>query len=611
MEQKPSIRILAVVLCLVIAYPVRAITLDALDAAKEWRVEKIEISGNQRIPADTLLTEILTKARPWYSPWQERPSFDPITFENDLERLRRFYEARGFYGTQVSYDLNADEDKSLVTARIDVTEGAPVVIADIEVTVSEATDKSKRPPLPETLPVKRDEVFEEEKYQAAEDMLRRLFLRHAFAHAQIQRRAEVDLVERKVRISYIVEPGPKSTFGPTEISGTDKVDPGLVRREISYSEGEAFSPAKIAETRAKILSLGLFGTVRTELKEVAGKPAVVPMVIEVTEKPHREVKIGVGYSTEDEFRGQVEWRHLNWLGGGRQLSLQAKYSSIVLTGAVNLVQPHFFSPRTKAVLSLRHDQEQEDTYLRNVTRFTPRLDHRFSAALTGFLGYRLGFNKLNNIEAATERALGEVRREGILSGPTLGLVWDTTDDLFLPKRGEVLSFSVEHAGSIWGGPYRFVKIKGEAKKYIAIGWETTLASRLEIGLADSIGADDRFPLFERFFAGGEKSVRGYGRRRLGPLSAADDPLGGLSLIEGSLELRRPIWRDLGGAVFLDFGQVSLRSFDPPLSNLKFSSGFGLSYATPVGPLRLDIGFPFERPPGERPWQIHFSIGAFF
>ena len=106
-------------------------------------------------------------------------------------------------------------------------------------------------------------------------------------------------------------------------------------------------------------------------------------------------------------------------------------------------------------------------------------------------------------------------------------------------------------------------------------------------------------------------MRGYGRRRLGPLSDSDDPLGGLSLLEGSVELRRPIWRDLAGAVFVDFGQVALRPFDVRIANLNFSAGFGLSYKTPVGPVRLDVGFPFQKPPNDRPWQIHFSIGAFF
>jgi outer membrane translocation and assembly module TamA len=170
---------------------------------------------------------------------------------------------------------------------------------------------------------------------------------------------------------------------------------------------------------------------------------------------------------------------------------------------------------------------------------------------------------------------------------------------------------LEQAGVIWGGAYKFFKITGEAKKYYEIGWQTILASRLKLGLGDAIGAEDGYPLFERFYAGGEKSVRGYGRRRLGPITDSNDPLGGLSLLEGSIELRRPIWRELGGALFVDFGQVAPRPFDVRIANLNFAAGFGLSYTTPVGPVRLDIGFPFQKPPKDRPWQIHFSIGAFF
>jgi outer membrane protein insertion porin family len=611
MEQKPSIVVVALVLCLAIAHPVRATSVDGLDSAKEWRVEKIDISGNHRFSTETLRAEMLTKERPWYRPWAERPVFDPVTFENDLERLRRFYEARGYYGTQVSYDLDADESRGLVTARLSIAEGAPVVISGIDVNVSGSADRSKMPSLPETLPVKRGAIFDEEKYRAAEDALRKEFLRHAYAHVAIQRRAELDLVEHQVRIEYTVEPGPPCVFGPTEVSGTDKVDPELVSREITYSEGEAFSPKKIAETRAKILGLGLFASVRIEPRNIAGRPSVVPMIIEVREKLYREVKVAVGYSTEDEFLGQLEWRHLNWLGGGRRLSLRAKYSGITSGGAVELVQPHFLLPQMKGTLAFKHDQETTDTYLRNATGFTPRLDVTISDALTAFVGFRVEFNKLNDINAATVEALGSVRREGIVSGPSAGLVWDTSDDPFAPQRGDVLSFTIQQAGDIWGGPYRFYKMTGEAKKYIPLGWETVFASRLKIGLGDAIGADNRYPLFERFFAGGATSVRGYQRWRLGPLSSANDPLGGLSLIEGSLELRRPIWRELSGALFVDFGQVSLRSFDVPIDDLQFSSGFALSYTTPIGPLRLDVGFPFKPPHGDRPWQIYFSIGAVF
>jgi outer membrane protein assembly complex protein YaeT len=486
-----------------------------------------------------------------------------------------------------------------------------VVVSEINVEVIGDLPEKDRPALPETLPLKTGEVFQEVHYQQAEQALREVFLRNGYAHTESTRKAEVNTDERRVRVWYSITPGSPTVFGATEIRGVMTVDPSIVRREVSYEVGEKFSTDKITETRTKLLALELFSSVRIAPQQTAEKPQVVPIEIELSESPLREVKIGVGYSTEEEFRAQAEWRHLNWLGGGRRLSIQAKYSSISVGGGVELIQPHFFTPRTKGVLSLKHEREEEETFHRQFTRFNPRIDHRFATGLSAFLGFRVEYDHLSDIDASTDEALGGIRREGALFGPALGVVWNTTDSPYYPTRGEILALTVEQAGAIWGGAYRFFKITGEVKKYYQLGWNTVFASRLKLGLGDAIGADNRYPLFERYYAGGEKSVRGYGRRRLGPLSDSDDPLGGLSLLEGSVELRRPIWRELGGAVFVDFGQVARQSFDARIFDLNFSAGFGLSYNTPVGPIRFDVGFPFQKPPNDRPWQIHFSIGAYF
>lgn len=588
-----------------------AIPLDALDSNRQWRVEKINLSGNKLITEDELRVELLTKERPWYQIWGVRPEFDPVTFESDLERLRRYYEAHGYYDVAVEHDLVADEDTTRVTVEIRIKETLPVIIAAIDVAVIGDLAPSARPALPDTLPVKTGDVFRESTYQQAEQQLREVFSRAGFAYVESTRKAEVNIDEGRVRIGYTITPGPSTVFGNTEIRGTDRVDDSLIERELAYRAGERFSSEKIAVTRAKILGLDLFSSVRIGPKPTTGNPPVVPMAVEVMEKPYREIKIGVGYSTEEEFRAQVEWRHLNWFGGGRQVSVQGKYSSLAASGAAELTQPHFLTPQTKAVLNLKYEQQKEETYNRNFSRSAPRIDHQFTPALSGFIGFRVEYDNLFDIAAATERALGDLRKQGWLSGPAMGVVWNTADSPFEPKKGAILSLMLEQAGVIWGGAYRFFKISGEAKRYYELGWDTVFAARLKLGLGDAIGAKDRFPLFERFYAGGENSVRGYGRRRLGPLSDSNDPLGGLSLLEGAIELRRPIWRDFGGAVFLDFGQVAPRPFDVRIANLNFSSGFGVSYKSPVGPVRLDVGIPFQKPPKDRPWQIHFSIGAFF
>ena len=584
-----------------------AVLTDALDTTREWKVQGIEFFGNQAFSADELSEAMSTKARAWYRVWEDRPPFDPITFQNDLEKLRRFYESKGYYGTTVAYDLEVDESKSAITARISIDEAPPVLISAVDIEVS--GDRSALAALPKELPVKQGAVFREAEYQQGEQVLRTFFLEHGFAHVKTERKAVVNVDERRVNIQYSVEPGPIAVFGATEVKGTDTVDPEIIKRELTYRSGETYSQSKVSESRDKILALDLFGSVRIAPAETQGTPAVVPMEIEVTEKSHREIRLGVGWGTEDRFRTLLEWRHFNWLGDGRRLSIVGRYSSIAIRGAIDLVQPHFLTPRTRGALNLSYDQEDEETYLRHVGRFAPRLEQQFSRALTGFVLYRFEYDKLNEIDSATVDALGAIRRRGFLSGPSAGMVWNTTDDPLNPKKGEVVTFGFDYGG--WGGDFNFYKMTAEGKKYIDIGWQTIFASRLKLGLADSIGASENLPIFERFYSGGEKSVRGYVRRHLGPLSSIGDPLGGLSLVEGSLELRRPIWKELSGAVFVDFGQVSKRSFDLPFGDLQFSRGFGVNYTTPVGPLSLYVGFPVHPPRGDRSWQINFSIGTFF
>jgi outer membrane protein assembly complex protein YaeT len=588
-----------------------ATQLEALDPSREWRVDKIEISGNEHFSDSQVMAEMITQARPWYRFWEERPLFDPVTFATDLDRLRRFYEAEGYYLSRITHDLAVDEARGLVSPQIYVEENRPVVISQVDVEIETGPAQQHAPLLPEKLPVTPGEIFREQEYQDGELLLRNYLMDNGHAHAQTQRRAEVDLEQDQVRIRYSAQPGPKAVFGETEVKGTEQVEPYLILRELAFEPGEMFSLRKIRESRQQILALDLFSPVRINPRESAGKSMVVPMEVQVTEKPPREISLGLGYSTEEDFIVSLDWRHQNWLGDGRRLWIRGKYSSIVASGDIDFIQPHFFTRRTQAGLNLRHAVEEEETFKRTLSRFSGRLEHRFSPKLLSFFGYRVENNQLSDVADATTQVLGEIRTKGILTGPSLGLVWNSTDDLLQPTQGEIVSFNADQAGGIWGGPYEFFKLTGEAKKYFPIGWDTIFAGRLKLGVADAIGSKENYPLFERFFAGGQGGVRGYGRRRLGPLNSDDEPLGGLSLIEGSLELRRPVWRELGGALFVDFGQVSLKSFDIPVNDVQFSTGFGLSYTTPVGPLRLDIGFPFNPPRGDRSWQIHFSVGASF
>ena len=245
----------------------------------------------------------------------------------------------------------------------------------------------------------------------------------------------------------------------------------------------------------------------------------------------------MGYNTQTQLNATLGWSDYNFLGGGRQLSVTGTYSNVNSTFDVKLLQPHFFSPKSSLTLEASEQEQTYQTYTGNISGFDPHLDYKLSPSLTASAGWRLEYMKFNSVNASTIAAIGGFRRRGILSGPSAALTFNNTEDPFNPQRGELVSLMGNLSDHSLGADYRYWRVSAEARKYQSVGWQTVLATRLKIGLSDTLGSIGDVPLSERFYAGGEGSVRGYGLRRIGPLSASNDPLGGLSLI--SCRVKRP------------------------------------------------------------------------
>lgn len=587
-----------------------AASLDDLDPNIDWHVRDLIITGNEQLSTNDLKAQLLTKTRSWYALWRPLSKFDISTFTRDLERLQRYYQAHGYYQADITYHLEVAP--SAVTPHITIIESEPVRVTRLTAQLTDQPElESALQALLPSLPLHEGDIFSEERYQQTEARLKEFFLQQQRGRVQVSRRAQVILDQHAAQAEYTITAGPVTVFGPTTVEGTKQVAPSLVTRELTYEPGDPFSATAVEKSRKNLLNLDLFSSVRLLQEESFGDPTIVPMRVQVDEKPFREWQLGGGYGTEDEFRGQVRWRHNNWFGDGRKLDLQVKASSLTRLIDVNFLQPHFLGSRNRFSLLLRPQQVDEPGYLLNLTRLQPRIDRELTDTLSGFIAYRSEYDQLNDVKLATIRSLRDFERKGVLSGLSLGILWNTTDAILNPTRGGILSFSAEHVGGFLGGDFDFYKLQGEVKRYHLVSEKTVFASRLRLGFAHPFGGSKEVPLFERFFSGGAASIRGYGRHRLGPLSADDDPIGGRSLLEGSFELRRQLFEKIGGSVFLDFGQVSLHSFDVPIDDLRFALGFGVSYTTPIGPLLLDLGFPLDPPHGDQPWQVHFSIGQFF
>jgi outer membrane protein assembly complex protein YaeT len=585
-----------------------AVQLDGLDVARTWSLRALDFRGNHAVSTGDLRKALVTRARPWFTVWRAFPIFDPIVFRDDLDRLRQLYRSRGYYHARVEYDLELPAAGDTLRGVVYVDEGPAVHVERVAVEVAGGP-----PALPGAAALEREvplvpgSVFTQDGYDAGLAVLRTWFRDRAYARVQITKHARVDVARNLATVRYAVDPGPPCVFGRLTVEGAARIDPDVVLRELPIEPGEPFEQSLLDKGRANLVGLNLFRTIRLEEDE-SRKPDV-DVTVHVTEAKPREVRVGVGYDTEEQVRGIATWRDYDFFGDARQLGFSGRISTLRRTLLADFLQPHVPGRWNRTRLLFLEEQEDEDPFTVERTRVGPRLEFLQDAHVTAFAFYRFEYDRLTDVEDAVRRRLPDATpKHGLLSGLGLGLEWNTTDDTLDPSRGWVTGLTVEPVGL--GADFSFVRTLLEGRLYRPLVGKLGGAMRVRLGASEPFGDTRDVPVFERFYAGGLNSVRGYGRWRVGPL-ADDHPLGGKSPVEASVELRHPITDTIGGAVFVDAGQVALRSFDFPVDDLAYGAGFGVRYRSPVGPLRLDLAFPTDPPHGDQHWQVHVSVGATF
>jgi outer membrane protein assembly complex protein YaeT len=611
---RPSTRAtLALLVVLVVPRAARAVQLEALDITREWRVGALEFRGNAAVPASKLRDAMTTRERPWSEVWQvwkDRPPFEPAVFRDDLDRLRQLYRNEGFYEARIGHDIELPAQGDVLRIVVYIDEGAPVYVDSVSVVLEGAQlDPAGREKLLAALPVVRGRVFTQDAYERAFSMLRTYYREHGFARAKVTRRARVDARRGAVEVAYRVESGPPSVFGDVHVTGTHDVDPAIVLREVAFKRGQPFKQSLVEQTRSQIAALRTFRSVA--VTEDRSDDPTVDVTVRVTEGPTHEVSLGVGYDTDEQIRGIASWRDYDFLGGARQLGFTARASFIRRTIAADFLQPHFPGPKDRIRVVAFEQQEEEDAFTNDRSRFSPRIEWQALPTLTPYAFYRIEYDSLSSVNGLVKKLFPDIApSNGFLSGLGFGVDWNATDDLLDPSRGWIANASVEPVGTFLGGSFSFLRLVIEGRRFQPLPEDLLGAFRFRLGSEALLGDSRDVPLFERFYAGGINSVRGYARWRVGPL-VDDDPIGGKSLVEASAELRHPITEKIGAAVFLDGGQVALDSWDFPFDSLRYGTGVGTYYKSPIGPLRVDLGFPVNRQPGDASWQVHVSLGQAF
>jgi outer membrane protein assembly factor BamA len=657
-------------------------------------VDRVKFEGNDTIPAKQLQKRIATKETRRFLGVARGLLYDYELFnrhvlERDLQRIERFYRARGYYQARARAGRVFHTASNHVRVEIVIEEGEPVVLRRVDVHgVSKLDEDTIRRALRSVDAVLViGKPFEEESFAAAEANLKRAFTDHGYAYADVKRSAEVDLPRHSAAVGFWVVPGRMARYGEVKIVGLGDLPEAPVRRALDIRPGDPYSTAEIEEAKRALLNLGVFGAVEIEpdLAATAGEqPERVPLLVKVEPAKLRALHLGGGLQL-DVIKTDVHltagWESRNFLGGLRKMQVELTPGLVFYPTRIptfqkperllpqarlrsEFRQPGLFEARTNAfvrgefsvypvLLSAEVDPDAPILGYRDA-RAGLGLDRslwRFYGALSQNLQLNSPFMYLGNPDPDLHSVL--------VSYPELVTSLDLRNDQVHPHEGAYLINTLQVAGV--GGDARDIKVQPEARGYVPLDDDVTLALRATVGFLfpDNYGEtlvpnalfgipgaasretwvrDVQILFLRGFFGGGTGSNRGYGPREIGPhgvvpfynpsqspeqlvvtcdpaspdyeSGSCDLPLGGLTLWEASVELRYPIGPPLFGAVFVDSGDVS-----PYRANFRFdrphlSLGLGFRYDTQVGPIRFDAGYRLPILQADSPDEIEKPVELF-
>ncbi len=598
-----------------LSYSTTAFSQEAQDLAQEAkdsggsaRISKITIKGAKALGEREIERNMRTEF-PSSKFWLQRPALDEEILKNDMARIKSLYAHHGYHDVQSAYELSYSEDRKRVNITINIEEGRPVILTEFDIAYKWNLSNEIKKEVSRALSLETGDVFSIIAYRRLRQAISEVLSNNGYPKAEVEGEALVNRRERWARVRFVIDPVAIYKFGTIRVEGNDDIESHIIEREADFEEGESYSLEKLNDTQTSILQLGLFRLVVVDpVFNDEDRVANVKMVVK--ERKHGSVKVGGGFGTEDKLRAQVVWTHSNFLGGSRRLGASGKFSFITQKVETSLAQPFILGKDSEVSGFLNFERN-------NVSSFESRGFLVAGRVQKGFYKNYLwsgSFNvQFSNVRDKTTGTLDYKRHENFfLTFFNTVIERNTTDSILNPSRGTVVSSSLESSFRALASEVNYLKGTLELRRYKKLR-RLVLAKRLSVGVIQPFGSTSTFdvPIFKRFFAGGSSSMRGFSFQKLGALDEDGDPLGGNSLLTGSLELRFPLRGSFSGVAFFDYGNVYQKGWELPLDQLKYAPGLGLRYNTRIGPLGFDVGYALNSGSETRNFRFFLSIGQAF
>ena len=315
-------------------------------------VKSLSFTGVKSV-SEKQLKSVLATTQSAKLPWGEKHFFDRPQFEADLQRIVAYYEDRGYPSARVrSFDAKLSEDQNSVRVTIDIEEGEPVVVERIDFAGLDSLPPDHRRALEQRFPIAVGRPLDRALVQAGREMIIDEIKDHGYPSPSVDVKESDGSSGRQRVVGYSARPGRLAYVGPVEIVAPASVNERIVRRQLTFKSGDLFEQSRLRDSQRKLYGLELFDFVNVEAIRSASADTNVqgseidriPARVTVTEGKHQKVNFGFGYGSEEKARGEIDWRHVNFLGAARTAGVFARYSSLDRGVRLNLKQPYLFSP---------------------------------------------------------------------------------------------------------------------------------------------------------------------------------------------------------------------------------------------------------------------------
>src|SRR5512133_558216 len=579
-------------------------------------ISQVRFEGNEHISQKTLRKQMKIRGRTLIYFMDKTGRLDEVQLEQDLDKIREYYQNHGYIDVEIKEVRRDRTPKGPMIITIVVSEGPQYHVRKLTISgYQHSTDARIRA----FLKMKEGSLYSPKQLRDDAKAIADAYGSGGYVDLVITPEgtpAGPSLID----VHYTIEEGTRSFVNRIDIQGNTRTKDKVIRREVLVAPGDVFNTVRVDTTKKRLENLGYFAKVETYPEET-DIPGRKDLTILVQEKRTGSLSFGGGFSTVDKLVGFAELTQgnfdlFNWpsfTGGGQKFRLRLQYGTERKDFILAVTEPYFLDRRLSLSGQVFYTEANylSAQYNQRNYGFQVELRKPINAYMYASLGYTLQDVDIYDVDPSASEFIQPQKGSSVESKLFSSVVFDSRDNPILTRRGQRVTFSPMIAGGFLGGDTQIYGLDLEGSQYFHLPWDTILLINGEVATVSQWGSGEDVPIFERLFLGGSNNLRGFPFREVGPQDENGEPLGGKTMWRTTIEWTFPIIEKARGAVFYDTGFVNTSQWSFGFNHLASDIGVGLRLDLPIGPLRLDYGYPLQRDGYHGGGRFNFNVGYQF